>query len=441
MLNVLLFISSWLFALFSSFRLAPIFGFVLYQSVYFYYPNNRWWGYMVPNLPYSFITVMFMFVLLAMNMKASLANNPLKSPILRGVLYIFLVMAAVSLIAVMPYFHDEAVINYLKLFVIISIAYMLCHTVKSLDYILYGYIFGSWYMSFMVYQVGRTAFGRVEGIGTVDSPEANGLAAAIAPSVILCVYYIWKSKSYIAKGMMSVAIVFTANALVLINSRASFLAVIASTGLFLCYMIWSRVRKKGQKAVAVSLILLGSVGAGVVADEAFISRMKTIFSDDVSSQQETGATRTEFWRAAIDVSFDYPFGLGTRGFELVSPRYIRQEVATGRSRNKSVHSSWFEVLTEIGYIGFLIFIALMFSCYRCLRKVRYYLKSQGDIDQYFKVIAIQCSLVSYLVCATFMNRYRAEILYWIILFVAVAYNLLYIVPNKEREESSVKSRL
>jgi len=441
MLNVLLFASSWLFALFASFRFAPIFGFVLYQAVYFYYPRNRWWGDMVPDLPYSFITVMFMFGLLAINMKASLDNNPLKSPILRGVLYIFLVMAAVSSIAAMPYFHDEAVINYLKMFVIISTAYMLCHNVKSLDYILYGYIFGSWYLSFMVFQVGRSAWGRVAGIGTVDSPEANGLAAAIAPSIILCLYYLWKSKSYITKGLMSVAIIFVANGLVLINSRASFLAVVASTGLFLCYMIWSSVRKKGQKTVAVGLILLGIVGAGVIADETFISRMKTIFTDEVSSERETGATRTEFWRAAIDVSFDYPFGLGTRGFELVSPRYIREDVATGRSRNKSVHSSWFEVLTEIGYIGFFLFIALMFSCYRCLKKMRYYLKSQGDIDQYFKVIAIQCSLVSYLVCASFMNRYRAEVLYWIILFVAVAYNLLYVVPNKEKEKNRVKSRI
>jgi len=43
-------------------------------------------------------------------------------------------------------------------------------------------------------------------------------------------------------------------------------------------------------------------------------------------------------------------------------------------------------------------------------------------------------LISFLVTATFMNRFRAEALYWIILYTACAYNI-YVLTGKNKQES------
>ena len=96
---------------------------------------------------------------------------------------------------------------------------------QKLDFAICGYLFGCWYISFLTYQTGRNRGDRVEGIGTVDAPDANGIAAALAPSVVLCLYYFWLTKNKYIKIIFVIAGVFSANALILINSRASFLAV------------------------------------------------------------------------------------------------------------------------------------------------------------------------------------------------------------------------
>jgi O-antigen ligase len=131
------------------------------------------------------------------------------------------------------------------------------------------------------------------------------------------------------------------------------------------------------------------------------------------------------------MSFDYPLGLGTRGFDSVAPLYIPQDVNTGNTRNRSVHSTWFEVLTELGYMGLFCFISMILCCLSGLKKVRKKLYQEGAFEDYFKMYAIQASLISFMLSMTFINRYRAEILYWLVLFSAAAYNIYILKDDKK----------
>jgi hypothetical protein len=132
--------------------------------------------------------------------------------------------------------------------------------------------------------------------------------------------------------------------------------------------------------------------------------------------------------------------LGTRGFDAYAPMYIKETVHTGYSRNRSVHSTWFEVLTELGYLGFLAFCGLITSSFITMKKCRTKLKSENKISDYYKVIAIEGSLMAFMFTATFLNRYRAEILYWCILFTACAYNIYYLKNKASSEETSNSER-
>ena len=68
---------------------------------------------------------------------------------------------------------------------------------------------------------------------------------------------------------------------------------------------------------------------------------------------------------------------------------------------------------------------------------RYLLQSNLHAD-FYRVIAIQCTLVSYVVSMSFMNRLRAEILYWCVLFCAIAYNL-YVTRDVTKSKSLEKN--
>ncbi|MGY0586407.1 MAG: O-antigen ligase family protein, partial [Paraglaciecola chathamensis] len=94
--------------------------------------------------------------------------------------------------------------------------------------------------------------------------------------------------------------------------------------------------------------------------------------------------------------------------------------------NRAVHSSWFEALSEAGYLGFIVFILIIFTSFTMLRRSKAELAAPEFLDDYFKVVCIESMLISYLVAMTFLNRMRSEIFLWCILFIACAYNIYYL---------------
>ncbi|WP_448249768.1 O-antigen ligase family protein [Thalassotalea agariperforans] len=429
MLNVLLFLSSIMYCSMQALFRNHVYAFVLYQLIYFFYPKNRWWGGMVPDLSYSFFSVLLMFLCLLIGFKQYKNNHPFKSREFKIIYVLLAYIWLLSFFAILPFWHNDALVNYVKMVITMSIAYCLVKDKFDLKLILHGYLIGAAYLSFMVYQVGRTSGSRVEGIGTVDSPEANGLATVIAPSLIFSFYFFWRNPSYIKKLFYLACIAFSANAIVLINSRASMLGIIGCFAIFFFRMYASKIRFKNQRFVVIAFIFSGLIGATQVIDDSFVERFNSIFSQKVDENKETGATRTVFWSAAMDMAKDYPLGVGARGFEYLAPQYIPENVATGKSRNKSVHSTWFEAISEFGYIGFSLLLLIIYACFRSMRQALKILKASKNTEDYYLVLAIFCALICYLITASFMNRYRAEILYWLFLFAACIYKV-FVRPQK-----------
>ena len=75
MLNVLLFIGTFLVTIIWAFSTSPVSAFLLYQAVYFFNPQDRWWGEMVPDLRYSFITVVLMAIVFVLNYRKLTVNK------------------------------------------------------------------------------------------------------------------------------------------------------------------------------------------------------------------------------------------------------------------------------------------------------------------------------------------------------------------------------
>ena len=390
---------------------------------------------MVPDISYSYYTVVVMLLLYLVKRK-QYNNKLLEIPQLKVAWVLCFLYGLTYFLSPIPELHYDAWVFYVKMLITLTIAFKLCDSIEKFNYILYGYIYGAWYMSFYVYQVGRNSGGRVEGVGMVDSPDANGLAAALAPSIVLSLYFFWVTKSKLVKASFAIAGVFIANAIVLISSRGAFLAVALSVIVFLWIMFTSSFQRKLQKQTAVAILIGGLAGGLYLADASFIERMYTLGEQtEVDSERETGATRMAFWKAAWYMAKDYPFGKGYRGFNKVGYHYIPPNVNTGRSRERTVHSSWFEALSEVGYLGLFLFIMMIFFSFKTTQLCKESLKKRAEVDEYFKVVAIQCSLIAFIVAMTFLNRMRAEILHWCVLFTAIAYQV-YVLNY--RDKSNVK---
>ncbi|MDP5133738.1 MAG: O-antigen ligase family protein [Paraglaciecola sp.] len=441
MISVLMFYGTFLVCSALAVRTSIVFLFVLYQGVYFFNPATKWWRYSIADLSYSFYIVLTLIIVVILKSEKIKVNNPLKVPQIRWLYVVVILYCLASFYAILPMPHKFAMDAFVTIAVVVSLGYILCDTEKDIDYLVYGYLYGAFYLSFYIFQFGRNQGDRVEGVGMVDAPDSNGVAAALAPAIVLCLYYFWVNTRMHTKLLFAVAGVFVANALVLINSRGAFLGAAAGITIFIYNMYFSSFQRKNQKLTVIFIVVCGLAGSLVLVDKSFLDRMATLKTETkINEDDESGATRMAYWAAAVDMSKDFPLGAGASGFNYYSPVYIPQNINTGRSRNRSVHSTWFETLSEIGYPGIFAFLMMLWASFRTARIAKRKVKEAKNVDVYFKIIAIQSALISFVVAMSFLNRLRAEVLYWLILYTACIYNIYVLKPEKLKLASQKNTR-
>lgn len=409
----------------ASVAFTPVAAFVLYQLVYFLNPETRWWGVSIPDLRYSLITVIFMMLMLAVRYKQLNSYSSLrKQPAVKWLLAILLMYYVVYFFALIPELHWRFTFDFTKLILILFIAYKLLTTPAALTAALWAYIVGAAYIGYVATVTGRNGFGRVENIGMVDTgSDSNMTAAALTPPIVLLMYYAWLG-SWKVRLLCVLFGAYIVNGLVLINSRGAFLGAIAGGAVFILYMLFSAQQRKGQRLVALLIVITGLAGFVRLADDTFWDRMQTL--KQVEDGEASGSHRVEFWLATFDMMKDYPKGTGVGGYILLSPNYLPEHYFENRTIGKAVHSTWFQALSEVGWPGPILFVCLLVCLYRQSRDTKKFVLQQGQTDIYFKILALEAGLIGYLISASFIDRFRAEALYWMILFLMVAANVYYL---------------
>lgn len=398
-------------------------AFVLYQLVYFLNPDNRWWSASIPGLRYSLITVLLMMVVLAIRYKDLSPKSPwLVQPASKWVVLILGMYYFMYLHAINPVAHDRFTIDFTKTVVIMAVAYKLIHSERALHAVMWGYILGATYLGYLATVTGRNVGDRVEGIGLADGTDANDTAITLVPAAVILMYLAWMG-NFKTRILCVVCGGLIANGLVLMNSRGAFLGAAAGVGLYVLFMLFSRYQKKGQRGMAILIVVGGLSGALYVTDDQFWQRMSTL--QDLEDQQTSGASRTHFWFATFDMMRDRPLGLGIMGYQEISAMYIPEDLR-GPVEKRAVHSSWFQLLSELGWPGPILFFFLLLSLLRLNLKAKRRLLAEGRTDEYFRILALEVALLSYMVSASFIDRFRSEILWWMILFLAAAGNVYYL---------------
>lgn len=412
-------------------------AFVIYQLVYFLNPAQRWWGAGLPSLPYSFIIVGLMMLLYMARFKQYNQLSPWRAqPCFKWMVLLLLFYYALQSIAIDPQQHSIFKTDLAKLVIIILLAYKLVDSRKALDAVIWAYVIGAFYIGYLATITGRNSGDRVEGIGMIDAPDANATAAALVPAAVILMYTFWQGGKY-ARIFAVIMGGVIANGIVLINSRGSFLGVVVSLGVFLMFMIFSRYQKEGQRIMAIFTIVLGVAGALAITDAAFWERMSTLQQTEENARA-SGASRMVFWWRTFDMLEERPWGLGVYGYNRLAPSYMSDE-ERGGILYRSVHSAWFQGLSEVGYLGFMVFVLMMLTLLRLSQKAKRFLIEQCDYPAYFRILMIECALVGYMTAATFINQFRSQILYWMILFLALGIKIYYLQPRAQLERAGLKS--
>jgi probable O-glycosylation ligase (exosortase A-associated) len=206
-------------------------------------------------------------------------------------------------------------------------------------------------------------------------------------------------------------------------SRGGFLAA-AVLGIFSL----ARSRKKVRAFVGAGVI------AGIVLTvmpHEFWDKMSTINASE-SERDDSAAGRLHFWVIAREMAEAKPLtGIGFSAYNLSFEAYNHPTQYGEFSGARSVHSIWFGPLAELGYPGFLLFVALfgssVWSLWRISSKVRHDREKQ-DIHIYAN--ALLTSLVVFAVGGTFLPLQYNE-MFWH--FMALGITLTFLAQEQPSE--------
>jgi O-antigen ligase len=172
-------------------------------------------------------------------------------------------------------------------------------------------------------------------------------------------------------------------------------------------MYWVRSRHKLRTALLVgglAIVLLP------LLPQQYWDRMNTI-TIDAESLDASGSGRLHFWQVARVIANDHPlFGVGTFGFQAAYDDYDTSDGLYGHQR--AVHSTWFGVLADQGYVGLSIFATILIMAFRACGRARSHARTlKNDPELFVFAGAMQTALVTAAVGGTFLSYHYVEILW------------------------------
>lgn len=241
---------------------------------------------------------------------------------------------------------------------------------------------------------------RLEGFGGGQIVGSNQIAAAMVWAVPIAFFFTIKYKGYLRLFCLACLIILLGG-IVCTESRQAIVALVLCLPFYFKYV-------KYKSSFILGGILLTILATCFIPQE-FYQRMETIqtYEEDASAQG-----RLEQWRGAYRMFLDYPLlGVGGRNYYHLAHNYV--------SHPRVTHNTYFQILSEEGFVGISIFLTLMVATlFRAKKLIKQSLA--GEISQsifYYAAIA-QLSLIGLLVICLFQNKAEHEYLYWPIAVIA-----------------------
>ncbi|PJG60142.1 O-antigen ligase family protein [Aeromonas cavernicola] len=211
-------------------------------------------------------------------------------------------------------------------------------------------------------------YNKANGIGLVEETrvtigrelgsvlgDPNDLALVLLFPAGFSVSLLLNPGSWVGRALGGIGFILTAAAIIATQSRGGLLGICAVGGVF----AWQRVQSK------TLLIMLGTVAMMVLFVAAGISERASGGAAE-SGVDASAMGRLYAWQAAWGMALDHPFiGVGLNNFYynyyFYSPHWD--------GLNHAVHSTWFGVLAETGFVGLVLFVGMVSvairSAWRC----------------------------------------------------------------------------
>jgi O-antigen ligase len=249
--------------------------------------------------------------------------------------------------------------------------------------------------------------GRLKG----GSSDPNYLAAGIVPAIVLAAALAATTRSLLWKWALGVSIGILAIGLAATQSRGGFLALLFTAVAALVLLRRHRVQIMAGFAVfggMVALMLAVTPGAW----------------ERVTSLDGGGNGRSDLWTVAWRIGQEHPVaGVGISDFQAEAHRFVRRpgqitEAALIVDKPHVAHNTYLQVLTELGWVGLTLFLALMAAFLSITYRASRLLAARGEHALATLGGALFVAQISWLVALVFISAGNDQRL-WVLLALGV----------------------
>ncbi len=252
--------------------------------------------------------------------------------------------------------------------------------------------------------------GQVLAIAGVDN---NISAVEMLTAWPLMNYLRLQSGSRLVRGALAVMMGLTPIAVMGTYSRGGLIALAVTLGYF-----WWKSKRKVMIAICGAAVLIPSIQ---MMPDRWAQKMNTISKyEEVGTAQE----RLRTWNMSFAIALDRPFvGVGMEG--ILSPA-VNDRYDPGRDRLEA-HSIWFQTMSDHGFVGFLLFVAIAAMAWQSGNSVRRRARARPEFA-WASDLATMCQLcmAGFFLGGSFVSVAYYDV-YWSI--VAIMAVLREIVPK------------
>ena len=264
---------------------------------------------------------------------------------------------------------------------------------------------------------------RVRGPNESFFGENNDMALALNMTLPMLAYLARDEVNKRLKLVLWVTFILCIISVIFTYSRGGFLTLV---GVLLFLLLKSR-----YKSLSIILISAALIVGALYIPVKWFDRVETIksYEEDPSAQG-----RINSWKTAINIAKDRPFIGG--GFEtFIDPVFNRYAPNQGNVRD--VHSIYFEVLGEHGFVAFGLFILLILFTLLTTQRLKRIARTRDSltwVENYSNMF--QVSLLAYMIGGIFLGRAYFDLFYHI---VAMAVIMRVIVEKEIKEGNQLKT--
>lgn len=403
----------------------PFYGLITYLFEFYNSPNFRWWGDELPHLRWSLMIATITLVSFIINGRTL---KKIKMFERSQIIWLAMLLVYMSIITMTSAVSREGsqyfLEKFFKLFILLILIARLVRTENQFRIFIWAHIIGAFLIGWEATMNTQMSGVRLstKGIAAADIIDDNFMSLHLLTTLpfIGTLFLAGKKWEKIASIIIAPFII---NTMILSSSRGAFLSLIVAV-IFYVVLIKGRIRLK-----AVVCVMLAGVLFFYLTDERFWTRQDTITQEAIFQEGEEGNERILYWKAAIRIIKDNPFGVGGEGYDMLTPQYI-PEITLRHNDYRTVHNTYLLVASEWGIPGFICFMGFLLSTIIMLHRQR---SLHGDTksNYYIQSINVEVAIIGFLFGCIFVNRLYAEVLYWL-MGISIALNN--IIRNKLEEE-------